>query len=190
MSDAATILEFWFGPDETVSAEYRRRWFAADRAFDRLCVERFAVDYEAAVADQLEEWKHDPRSCLALVLLLDQFPRNLFRNTARAFATDGQALSAARGAIAEGFDRQLPPLQRGFFYLPFEHSERLADQDESVRLSAELAREHPVCADFLRYAESHREVIRRFGRFPLRNALLNRTSTLDEMAYLREHSGY
>jgi uncharacterized protein (DUF924 family) len=190
MADANAILEFWFGHGEPVSAEHQRRWFVADPAFDQLCVERFADDYAAAAAGQLNEWRREPHSCLAIVILLDQFPRNMFRNTARAFATDTAALSVARGAIAEALDRRLPPLQRAFFYMPFEHSEQISDQDESVRLCGELAREHPECADFLPYADSHREVIRRFGRFPLRNDALGRASTPEEIAYIREHSGY
>jgi uncharacterized protein (DUF924 family) len=190
MADAEAILEFWFGHDEPVSAEHQRRWFAADAGFDRLCVERFADNHAAAAAGELDHWKREPRSCLALVILLDQIPRNMFRNTARAFATDCAALGVARGAIANGFDRQLPPLRRVFFYLPFEHSEQIADQDQSVRLCRDLARQDPECAEFLRYAESHREVIRRFGRFPLRNAVLNRASTPEEIAFLREHPGY
>ncbi len=190
MADADSILEFWFGYDEPVSADHQRRWFAADTGFDRLCVERFAGDQAAAAAGELDQWKRESHSSLALVILLDQFPRNMFRDTSRAFATDAAALGVARGAIAEGFDRQLPPLRRLFFYLPFEHSERLADQDESVRLCRDLTRGYPECGAFLSYAESHREVIRRFGRFPLRNDVLHRTSTLDELVYLREHSGY
>jgi uncharacterized protein (DUF924 family) len=190
MADANAILEFWFGHGEPVSADHQRRWFAADASFDRLCVERFARDHAAAAAGELVQWKREPRSSLALVLLLDQFPRNMFRNTSRAFATDTAALGVARGSIAQRFDRQLPALRRLFFYLPFEHSEQITDQDESVRLCRDLTRDHPECADFLRYAESHREVIRRFGRFPLRNGVLNRASTPDEIAYLREHSAY
>jgi uncharacterized protein (DUF924 family) len=190
MADPDAILEFWFGHDDPVGAEYQRRWFTADAGFDRLCGERFAGDHAAAAAGELDQWKSEPRSCLALVILLDQFPRNMFRNSARAFVTDGAALNVARGAIAEGFDRRLPPLRRVFFYLPFEHSEHMTDQDESVRLCRELARENPECDGFIRYAESHREVIRRFERFPLRNAVLNRASTSEEIAYLREHPGY
>jgi uncharacterized protein (DUF924 family) len=190
MADANAILEFWFGHDEPVSADCQRRWFAVDASFDRLCLERFAGDHAAAAAGELDQWKREPRSSLALVILLDQFPRNMFRNSSRAFATDTAALDVARGAIAEGFDRQLPPLRRVFFYLPFEHSEQVTDQDESVRLCRDLARDHPECDGFRRYAESHREVIRRFGRFPLRNGVLNRASTPDEIVYLREHPGY
>ena len=190
MADADAILEFWFGHDEPVSADHQRRWFAPDAGFDQLCVERFAGDHAAAAAGELDRWQREARSALALVILLDQFPRNMFRNTARAFATDTAALSAARGAIAAGFDRRLSPLRRVFFYMPFQHSEQLTDQDESVRLCLDLVRDHPECDGFQRFAESHREVIRRFGRFPLRNSVLGRASTPEEMVYLSEHSGY
>jgi uncharacterized protein (DUF924 family) len=190
MASAQAILEFWFGPDGTVSAEQQRQWFAADPTFDSCCAERFAADYAAAASGQLDEWNREPPSCLALVLLLDQFPRNMFRNTPRAFATDRAALEVARAAIAERFDRRLPPFQRAFLYMPFEHSEQMTDQNESIKLFGDVARDHPECAAFLRYAESHRELIRRFGRFPLRNAVLNRASTPDETVYLGEHSGY
>jgi len=125
MADANAILELWFGHGEPVSADHQRRWFAADASFDRLCVERFARDHAAAAAGELDQWKREPRSCLALVILFDQFSRNMFRNTSRAFATDTAALGAARGAIAEGLDRQLPPLRRVFFYMPFQHSEQI-----------------------------------------------------------------
>jgi uncharacterized protein (DUF924 family) len=189
MATADEIIAFWFGSDgadETV----RRRWFVADAEFDRLCLERFAGAYAEAVAGSLEGWQGEARANLALVLLLDQCPRNMFRNSPRAFATDAQARAAACHAMARGFDRELPPLQRVFLYMPFQHSEALADQDESVRLTAELARAHPECADFLKYAEAHREVIRRFGRFPHRNAILGRAASLDETAYMRKHSGF
>ena len=190
MSSAEEILEFWFGNDSAVSAGTQRRWFSADREFDQICSARFLADHTAAIVGCLDGWRRDPHSCLALVLLLDQFPRNLFRNTARAFATDAQALVVARGALAQGYDRELIPLKRAFFYMPFEHSETLADQDESVRLTREIARNHPECADFLKYAEAHREIIRRFARFPHRNAALGRVSTPAEAAYLLDHPGF
>ncbi len=183
------ILDFWFGSDAADEAA-QRRWFSADAEFDRLCVERFATAHAEAVAGTLDGWRNEARSSLALVLLLDQFPRNMFRNSPRAFATDAQARAIARHAFACGFDRRLPPLHRVFLYMPFQHSEALADQDESVRLTAELARDHPECAGFHDYAVRHRDVICRFGRFPHRNAILGRATTLDEAAYMREHSGF
>ena len=143
MADIHTILDFWFRSGQTLRADRRRLWFSVDPGFDRLCIERFAGDYAAAAAGGLDHWKREPPSCLALVLLLDQFPRNMFRNTARAFATDSAALSVAHSAIAEGLDRRLPPLERVFFYMPFMHSEQIANQDESVRLCRNLARDSP-----------------------------------------------
>jgi len=190
MAETEEILEFWFGTDSVAGIETQRRWFSADPEFDRLCIERFLAAHADASEGKLDRWRRDPRSCLALVLLLDQFPRNLFRNTARAFATDVQALAVARDAVAEGRDRELIPLQRAFLYIPFEHSETLADQEESVRLTSELVREHPQCAGFLKYAEAHREVIRRFGRFPHRNPIVGRASTPAEAEYLRDHRGF
>lgn len=189
MADVEAIVEFWLGPDESVSEDIQRRWWAADPAFDRICIERFGGDHAAAAAGELDQWKNEPRSCLALVILLDQLPRNIFRNTARAFATDAAARAVARHAIAQGFDARLPPLHRFFFYMPLEHSEQLTDQNESVRLFSALARAHPECADFIGYSESHREVIRRFGRFPLRNEALNRASTAEEIEYIRQVRG-
>lgn len=124
--------------------------------------------------------------CLALVLLLDQVPRNCFRDQPQAFATDSQALEIARVAVAQGFDQQVTPVQAWFFYLPLEHSENLADQEESVRLFRALSLRHPASADTLDYAERHRAVIARFGRFPHRNAILGRPSTPSELTYLAE----
>jgi uncharacterized protein (DUF924 family) len=148
MSRADEILDFWFGGDPVTVQDRQRLWFSANPTLDQLCTERFAVDHEAAAAGRFDNWKGYPRSCLALVLLLDQFPRNMFRRTPRAFATDLQALNAALHAIANGFDRKLPALQRAFFYLPFEHSEALANQEESVRFATELAQKIPIVQAF------------------------------------------
>jgi uncharacterized protein (DUF924 family) len=182
------ILTFWFGSGAAL--ERRQIWFAADPIFDRQCIEQFGADYALAAAGRLADWCDEARSSLALVLLLDQFPRNLFRGTPQAFGNDAAALATARLAIAAGFDHQVRSLERAFFYLPFEHSERFADQRESVRLAAALARADPSCVEFLRFAEAHREVIRRFGRFPHRNAILGRESTAQELEYLRDHPGF
>ncbi len=176
------ILEFWFGCGN--DTDRARRWFAPDAAFDRACRNGFLADYERAAAGELDEWQATAAGALALILLLDQFPRNMFRNSARAFVTDSRALAAAKGAIARGFDRALPAEQRAFIYMPFEHSENPADQDESVRLFRALAREHPELADYVSYAEEHREIVRRFGRFPHRNGVLGRASTPEETEFL------
>ncbi len=186
-SSADEILEFWFGAEgaDDVS-QTQSRWFIPSPEFDRLCTERFLHHYEAAARGSLEKWRFEPRSCIALVLLLDQFPRNMFRNTPRAFATDAKARDIVRHAVAQGIDRALSPVQRMFLYLPLEHSENLDDQSESVRLTRGLVAEDPGMTDVLKYAEQHLEIIRRFGRFPARNAALGRQSTKEELDFLHK----
>jgi uncharacterized protein (DUF924 family) len=185
-SGAEKVLRFWFA-DEPDSKEsmLQPRWFFPTPEFDELCTTRFLASYEDAAHGRLEHWKNEPRSCLALLLLLDQFPRNMFRGTARAFATDLKARELSRHAIESGFDRELSPLMRMFLYLPLEHSENLNDQLESVRLSSELAAENHDYSEILAYAEQHLEIIRRFGRFPGRNRALGRQSTQEEMDFLK-----
>ena len=169
---AEDVLAFWraAGPD---------RWFEDDEAFDAAIRERFETTYEDAAASLLSAWEDRPQSALALVIVLDQFPRNMFRNSARSYAVDPLARGVAGRAIAGGFDRQVAMPERTFFYLPFEHSEELADQARSVALFAETGD-----ADSLKWAELHADIIRRFGRFPHRNAVLGRTTTPDEQAFL------
>lgn len=188
-SRAESVLLFWFA-DEPGSKEstFLSRWFVPNPKFDRLCTTRFLTSYEDAAHGRLEDWRNEPRSCLALVLLLDQFPRNMFRGTARAFATDPKARVLSLHAIASGFDRELSPLMRMFLYLPLEHSENLDDQLESVRLNGALAAENPDLAETLEYAEQHLEIIRRFGRFPGRNRALGRQSTQEEMDFLKDQT--
>jgi uncharacterized protein (DUF924 family) len=170
---AAGVLAFWF---EELRPE---QWFAADPALDATIRARFLPLYEALASDRGRGWSTTPLGCLAAVIVLDQFPRNIFRGTARAFATDEAALAIARDAIASGFDAEVPPSRRAFLYMPFQHSENAEDQARSVALFATLGN-----AQALDYAERHREVIARFGRFPHRNAALGRASTVDEQAYL------
>jgi uncharacterized protein (DUF924 family) len=185
-SRAESVLLFWFA-DEPGSKEMSlSRWFFPTPEFDGLCTTRFLASYEDAAHGRLEDWRNDPRSCLALVLLLDQFPRNMFRGTARAFATDAKARELTRHAIASGFDLELPPIMRMFLYLPLEHSENLDDQLESVRLTSALVAENPDYTEFLEHAVQHLEVIRRFGRFPGRNNALGRDSTQEEMNFLKD----
>jgi uncharacterized protein (DUF924 family) len=160
------ILEFWFGAEDDDLSQAESRWFIPNPEFDRLCTARFLDVYEDAARGLLDDWRSEPRSCLALVLLLDQFPRNMFRNASQAFATDAKARDIARHAIDAGFDRALSPVERMFIYLPFEHSENLDDQFESVRLTRALAAADPD-SNALKYAEQHLEIIQRFGRFPL-----------------------
>jgi uncharacterized protein (DUF924 family) len=181
MDRVNAILEFWFGDGSDPAHE--RRWFAQDATFDQACRTGFLADHERAAAGELKSWKDSPSAALALILLLDQFPRNIFRGTPRAFATDLEARATAGDAIARGFDLALPPVRRPFIYMPFQHSENLDDQNESVRLFNRLASEHPPMASYIEYAEEHREVIRRFGRFPHRNAILGRASTPEEAAF-------
>jgi uncharacterized protein (DUF924 family) len=183
MTDAAAVLAFWFlgNPDR-----HRRRWFRVDPKFDALIRARFAATWEAARAGLLADWAETPEGALALVLVLDQFPRNMHRGTPLAFATDECARALARMAVAQGFDAALRPLERMFVYLPFQHAENLADQEESVRLFEALApvRGFAKPGGPIDYALRHRAIIRRFGRFPHRNAILGRASSPDETTYL------
>jgi uncharacterized protein (DUF924 family) len=185
-SGAEKVLRFWFA-DEPGSKEgtLQSRWFFPTPEFDRLCTTRFLASYEDAAHGRLDDWRNEPRSCLALVLLLDQFPRNMFRSTARAFATDAKARALTRHAIESGFDRDLSPIMRMFLYLPLEHSENLDDQLESVRLNGELAEENPDLVENRKYAEQHLEIFRQFGRFPGRNRALGRQSTDEELNFLK-----
>jgi uncharacterized protein (DUF924 family) len=178
---ARAILDFWFG--ETPDAP-RRVWFERNSTFDHACG-AFAEDQARASAGAYDDWAATPEGALALVLLLDQFPRNLFRGSARVYSSDAKARATAKRALAAGQDVRLPPVQRLFLYMPLEHSEDLADQDESCRRFAALA-DHPDHAELVRYAERHREIVERFGRFPHRNAALGRESTPEEEAFLEE----
>ena len=176
------VLAFWFG----VGGEYgkaHKRWFEKDAAFDAEIGRRFRPLYERLSAN--EEWLDPARPCLARIVVLDQFPRNMFRGSPRAFASDAQALAAARQAVAARYDRDLLPVERMFVYLPFEHSERLDDQERACALCEPLGA-FPETADIPRYARAHRDIIRRFGRFPHRNALLGRASTPEELAFLQQ----
>lgn len=181
----APILEFWFGAAPVVYAERRKLWFGKDAAVDAEIRRRFSGAWQRAAAGDLARWESDAGGALALTLLLDQFPRNMFRDTPEAFASDALAQGVAGRALDRGLDRLLPPVQRLFFYLPFEHSERLEDQERSVRLSSQF-RGDPELHDVYEYAVKHRDVIARFGRFPHRNAILGRESTPAEAAFLRE----
>lgn len=172
VASAPDVVSFWqkAGPD---------RWFKKDPAFDDEIRERFIATHEAAAAGQLSVWEQSAQGALALLILLDQFPRNIFRGDARAFATDPLARAIAAGAIIRGFDSQVPKEMRGFFYLPFEHSENLADQERCIAF-------HKAIDDTegLKWAEIHADIIRRFGRFPHRNTALGRTTTAEEQAFL------
>lgn len=173
------ILEFWLdvcGP---------KKWFAQDDALDQTIRDRFEPTWQAATEGKFALWLTYPGGVLAYVILTDQFPRNMFRGTDKAFCTDRAALTAAKSAIAKGWDLRIDPPARQFFYMPLEHSENLSDQDRAVRLTCERMDD----ADFMLHARAHREVIRMFGRFPHRNATLGRKSTAAEQAYL-DGGGY
>jgi uncharacterized protein (DUF924 family) len=178
MMTADEVLDFWFAGDP---AAHRKVWFQKNAEFDDAC-SRFADALRDAREGAFDHWTDTPRGTLALIVLLDQFSRNLYRGSPESFAADAKALAIARAAVAQGVDQRLGPVERMFIYLPFEHSEDLADQDESVRLFAKLR--EALGEDSIRYCESHRDVIRRFGRFPHRNTALGRVSTPDELAYL------
>jgi uncharacterized protein (DUF924 family) len=168
----ADVLAFW-------RAAGPKKWFAKDDGFDEKIKARFLATYEAAAGGQLSDWETTPEHALALTIVLDQFPRNMFRNDARAFSADATARGIADRAIARGFDMQVSAVDRAFFYLPFEHSESLTDQERCVELFRAIGN-----ADLLRWAELHADIIRRFGRFPHRNVVLGRVTTPAEQAFL------
>jgi uncharacterized protein (DUF924 family) len=179
---ATDVLDFWFAG----SAQARGEWFRKDAAFDALIANRFGSLVERALSGGLATWAGEPDGALARVIVLDQFTRNIFRDTPRAFAGDALALAAARAVVARGDDLALLPLHRVFAYLPFEHAEDRATQHESLRLFAALTAADPSLADFEDYARRHAEVIDRFGRFPHRNAPLGRQSTAEELQFLQQ----
>jgi uncharacterized protein (DUF924 family) len=178
---ADDVLEFWFGGSDGYGKRHKR-WFEKNPAFDAEVTERFLSLYEELARDT--RWLGDARHCLARILVLDQFPRQMFRGTPRAFASDPLALQAARHALEQSYDTGRLPVERLFFYLPFEHSESLTDQELACELMAPLAK-FPETDDVLRYAIAHRDVIRRFGRFPHRNTILGRASTPEELEFLK-----
>ncbi len=179
VSDPREILDFWF------SDEVRERWFDSTAAFDRDLRRDYEDGWRRARRGELDHWRRSADGCLALVILLDQFPLNMFRGEAESFATEAQSREVAREALERGFDRELPVERRAFLYMPFMHSEDLDDQHLSVELYAQpgLEKNH-------RFAKHHRDIIRRFGRFPHRNAALGRASTAEETEYLDSKSAF
>ena len=180
------VLDFWFGaPGSAQFGRPREFWFTKSAATDTLIRSCFGPLVEAALRGQLRHWADgEARTALALVLLLDQFTRNIHRDSARAFAGDDAALAVAKRLVADGGDRQLAPVERWFAYLPFEHSERIDDQHESLRLFGELAQQG--LAEPLVWARKHHDVVARFGRYPHRNEALGRQSTAEEVEFLRQ----
>ncbi|RVU34695.1 DUF924 domain-containing protein [Hwanghaeella grinnelliae] len=174
MEDCASVLRFWF--EESTP----QQWFEKNADFDRVIEERFGDLHQEASNGGHDDWAKSANGALALILVLDQFSRNLFRDDPRAFAQDGKALSLAREAISKGQDKEVSEERRVFFYVPFEHSEDLADQEESLPYFESLSN-----PEYLRYAIAHRDIIARFGRFPHRNDVMGRESTAEEIAFLK-----
>ncbi|MGH7059919.1 MAG: DUF924 family protein [Stellaceae bacterium] len=182
---AAAVLDFWFGAMGDPERERPRAiWFKGTDEFDAAVRRALLDDYQRAAAGELEAWEEAAESALALVLLLDQVPRNIFRDTPRAYATDAMARAAAERALARGFDRNVPPVWRRFLYMPFHHSENLADQRRSVALFEAVPRSSDRQGSLRRYGHTYLDVIARFGRFPHRNAILGRESTPEEREFL------
>jgi uncharacterized protein (DUF924 family) len=176
MRDVQEVLDFWFSEDA------ERHWFASTPAFDQEIRRRFAKTFAAAASDQLKTWEDTPEGCVALCILLDQMPRNMFRGSPRAFATDAKALAIATRAVDRGLDRNLAPEHKQFLYLPFVHSEDVANQMRALALF-----EAAGLRDGLEFVKGRVALIRRFGRFPHRNAVLGRTSTPEELKFLAHH---
>ncbi len=186
MSNFERILEFWFG--SKTQADYgkpKQFWFIKDPQIDEEIKQQFLIDYELAKQGVLDPWQNSPRSCLALILLLDQIPRNIFRDLPQMYATDEKALNFAHFAVENDFDQQLLPVERWFIYLPFEHSENLDHQCQAVALFRRLS-DDPDSASAIDYAIRHFEVIRQFGRFPHRNQILGRETTPEEAEFLKQ----
>lgn len=180
MSSPEDVLDYWLGQ---IGPE---GWYSGDAALDADIRDRFLELWQAAEVGGLEHWVEGTAASLAYLILCDQFPRNMFRGEAQAFATDARALAAARKAVAEGWDLGAPEPDRQFFYLPFEHSEDPADQADCITLMTERMPENP---DNALHARAHAQIIARFGRFPFRNAALGRDTTPEEAAFLAE-GGY
>lgn len=185
-TDFNSVLDFWFAPpDSPERGRPRKCWFAKDAAFDEEVRRRFLAVHEAACEGRLASWEGGPLSALALVVVLDQFPRNMYRAQARAFAADALALGVARRMVGRGFDALLRREERMFVYLPFEHAEDLAAQRRCLALMAGLGGDS-LGSSAHDYARRHYEIIARFGRFPHRNEALGRSSTADEIAFLAQ----
>lgn len=190
-SRVEAILSFWFGDSTALDyGHYRKAWFIKDSAFDEQIRDQFLTDTRKAAAGIYEDWKALPHSAVALILLLDQFPRNIYRGQPHSFATDAQALEVAQHVVNASLDRSLIPAYRFFVYLPFEHSEDMHHQDHCVELMQRLIEEVPDLDEGLKggldYAKRHRDVIKQFGRFPHRNEILGRKSTPAELAFLQQ----
>ncbi len=179
MESPQSVLDFWF------SESTRPRWFSSTKAFDRELTERFLDVWKAAASGELESWGKTPEGSLALVIVLDQFPLNMFRGNAESFSTEAASRDVAAAAIDKKFDEALNDEQKAFLYLPFMHSESMEDQDRSVALFEAAGLE-----DSLKWARHHRDIVGRFGRFPHRNAVLGRENSAEETAYLTSEEAF
>jgi uncharacterized protein (DUF924 family) len=193
-TDYAPVIEFWFGAgsdDATTARERKKLWWGKDEALDAQIRDRFGRQVEAAARGDHDHWAQTPRGRLALILLFDQFPRNMHRGSAQAFAHDALARRLAIDGLESGADQSLRPIERVFFYLPLEHAELPDLQERCVALFRRLvwvvpAQQHELFRGYVRYAERHRDIIARFGRFPHRNAALCRTPTTGESEFLKQ----
>jgi len=186
------IITFWFGTNPTAPLQNKKKWFTSSPAFDQEIKTKFGTTLTQAKNGELDHWLDSPDGTLAFILLLDQFSRNIYRNTPQVFAQDDLALSSARDAIKHGMHTQLAPHQRAFIYIPFMHAEDLKSQDECILLFEELIEktdDATLKQSFkgnLHYAHQHRDIIKKFGRYPHRNIILNRTNTPDEIEFLKQ----
>ncbi len=172
------ILKFWF---EDIDP---KKWFMKDETFDRTLIKKFSDLHDEIISNKHTDWENNPDSALALILVLDQFSRNMFRDTPKAFKSDKFALRVAKNSIEKGFDKKVTK-GRQFFYMPFMHSEKLEDQEKSILLFTELAKDDNKSEKLITYAIAHYDIIERFGRFPHRNKILNRESTNEEIEFLK-----
>lgn len=182
MSDhisAEAVIAFWYSP------EMRKCWFSSTPALDAEIRDRFGALWRRAAAGELDDWKNQPDRCLALIIVLDQFPLNMFRGQALGFKTERQAIEAAKYAVRQGYDRVIPAERLAFLYMPLMHSEQLEDQEASVRLF-----EAAGLNDNVSFARHHRDIIEQFGRFPHRNAILGRESRQEERDYLASKDAF
>ncbi len=182
MESHEEVLAFWFGNEgDEEYGEFRKAWFERNDDFDREIQTRFSSLHERAASGELDSWKDEPESALALIIVLDQFPRNMFRGDPRSWATDAKALEAAKHAVERAYDRELPAFQRAFIYMPYMHSENLEDQRRCVELFELMGEDGKNNAE---YAAGHMEIVKRFGRFPHRNEVLGRETTPEEAEFL------
>ena len=194
MEDAESILRFWFGTatdDLEVAEQCARMWWKKNPQVDAEIRDRFAGVVDTAASGQCDPWLTDARGRLAMIILADQFPRNMYRDTPRAFAFDSLALTWAKDGIASGVDQTLRPIERIFFYMPLEHSESIEDQQRAVALTTDLAakvspEKRELFQGYVGFAKRHFDIVQRFGRFPHRNAILGRSSTPEETEFLKQ----